>query len=468
MTLRQFLLILLARRRIVLFALFGTVAASLLISYLLPPTYTATTSVVIDVKSPDPIAGMVLPGMIAPGYMATQVDIISSDRVAQRVVKLLKLDQSPAAQEQWKDATEGKGDITVWLGSVLQKKLEVKPSRESNVITIHYKAADPEFAAYVANGFAQAYIDTTIELKIEPARQYASVFDRQAKQARDRLEAAKAKLSEFQREKGIIATDDRLNFETQRLSELQSQLVLAESQGADAQSKRASRGGDTVQEVMQSPVVSSLKTSIAILESKLDEMSGNLGKNHPQYKRTAAELASLRSQMQAEIQKISSSISTSGRVSRSKQAELEGAIKSHKQQILNLKKERDEVSLLQQDADSAQRAYDAINQRYNQSSLEGAATQSNVTVLTQAAPPIDTSSPKMLLNAILAVFLGAVVGVGAALAAELADRRVRSADDLQLALDLPVLAELTKPKRCPESIADRWRARSLAVGSSTS
>lgn len=466
MTLQQFLLILLARHRIALLALLGTVGTTLLVSFLLPRSYTATTSVVIDVKSPDPIAGMVLPGMIAPGYMATQVDIINSDRVAQRVVRQLRLSQSPAAQAQWRDATDGKGDIAVWLASALQKNLDVKPSRESNVITINYKAADPEFAAYVANGFAQAYIDTTIELKIEPARQYASVFDKQAKQARDRLEAAKGRLSAFQQEKGIISTDDRLNYENQRLSELQSQLVLAQSQRADAQSKRESQGGDTVQEVMQSPVVSTLKTNIAVLESKLEEMSGNLGKNHPQYQRAAAELASLRSQMRAEVQKISSSITTSGRVSRNKQAELEAAIESHKQRILDLKKERDEVSLLLQDMESAQRAYDAINQRYNQSSLEGAATQSNVTVLTQAAPPLTPSSPKVLLNTVLAVFLGTLLGVGAALAAELVDRRVRSAEDLQLALELPVLAELKQPKPRRPSIAARWRARRLAAGAS--
>lgn len=463
MTFGQFLLILRARWRMALLALAGTVATTLLVSFLLPPSYTATTSVVIDVKSPDPVAGMVLPGMIAPGYMGTQVDIINSGRVAQRVVKILKLDQSPAAQEQWQDTADGKGDISVWLSTALRKKLDVRPSRESNVITINYQAPDPEFAAYVANAYAQAYIDTSIELKVEPARQYASVFDKQSKQARDRLEAAKTKLSAFQQAKGIVATDDRLNYQNLRLSELQSQLVLAESQGADAQSKRESAGGDTVQEVMQSPVVATLKTNIAVLESKLQEMSGNLGKNHPQYKRTSAELASLRSQMRSEVQKISSSITTSSRVSQNKQAEIEAAIESHKQRILDLKKERDEVSLLQQDVDSAQRAYDAISQRYNQSSLESAATQSNVMVLAPASAPIEPSSPRILLNMVLAVFLGALLGIGAAMAAELSDRRVRSARDLHEVPGLPVLAEIQPPVRPHKSIRDRWRDQRLAT-----
>ena len=101
MTLQQFLLILQARVKLILYIFGGIVLAVLIVSLILPRQYKAVTSVVVDVKSPDPIAGMVLPAMAMPGYMATQVDIINSDRVAQKVVSLLKLDQSPAVQAQW-------------------------------------------------------------------------------------------------------------------------------------------------------------------------------------------------------------------------------------------------------------------------------------------------------------------------------------------------------------------------------
>lgn len=462
MNLQQFLLILYARRKIAILTLLGTVITTLVVSLIWPNSYTGSTSVVIDVKSPDPIAGMVLQGMIAPGYMATQVDIINSDRVAQRVVKLLKLDQVPEIQEQWRDDTDGKGDITVWLAALLQKKLDVKPSRESNVITINFKGADPGFAAAVANAFAQAYIDTTIDLKVEPAKQYSAWFAQQSKLLRERLEAAKAKLSEYQQSKGIVATDDRLNYETQRLNELQSNLVIAETQRADSQSKQKSGGGDTVEDVMRSPVILQLKSDIARLEAKLQEMSGNLGRNHPQYKRSEAELASLRQQMQGEIRKITSSISTSGRVSKEKQAELLAAIDAHKKRILNLKSERDDISVLQQDVDSAQRAYEAINLRYNQSTLESNSTQTNVSVLTPATPPIEASSPKILLNTLLSIFLGTLLSVGAALVLELLDRRVRSAEDLEQTLELPVLADLTPPEKPRKGLLARFARRRLA------
>lgn len=464
MNLQQFLLIILARWRIATWTLLATVATALAVSLLLPSKYTASASLVVDVKSPDPIAGLTMPAMLGPAYMATQIDIINSDRVAQRVVKMLKLDQIPKIQEDWKEATEGKVPLEVWMANRLQLALDVKPSRESNVITIDYKGAEPGFAAALANTFAQAYIDTTIELKVEPARQYAAWFEQQSRTLRERLEKAKARLSEYQQKEGIVATDDRLNYENQKLNELQSQLVLAETQSADSQSKQKSGGGDTLIDVMQNPVVLGLKSDIARLEGRLSEVSGNLGRNHPQYKRMETEIMSLRQQLETETEKISASISTSGRVGKERQGELRAAIESHKKRILELKGGRDEVSVLQQEVDSVQRSFEAINQRAAQTSLESATTQTNVAVLTPASPPLEASSPKVLLNTLVAVFLGTLLGVGAALMLELLDRRVRSAEDLEHTLELPVLAELSPVRQVAANWWIRLSRRILARG----
>ena len=455
MTLQQFLLILWARRKVVLLTFFATVLTTLVVSLLMPKQYTATTSVVIDVKSPDPIAGMVLPGMMAPGYMATQVDIINSDRVAQRVVRLLRMDESQAIREQWMEATEGRGQIHAWLGNLLQKKLDVKPSRESNVINIGYSGADPAFAAAVANAFAQAYIDTNIELRVEPAKQYADWFDTQIKVQREKLEAAQKALSGYQQATGIVGTDERLDYETQKFNELSAQLTQAEAQGADASSKQKSGSAETLQEVMQNPLINQLKADVARLESKLKEMSGNLGQNHPQYQRAEAELNELKARLRAETAKVASAIGTAGRVSDAKEAEIKLAIEAQKKKVLELKKQRDEISVMMREVDTAQRAFDAVGQRMTQSKLESQSIQTNISVLTPAAEPLAHSKPKVLLNVLVSIFLGTLLGVGAALLLELMQRRVRSAQDLAQALDLPVLASLVDFREPPKR--SNWR-----------
>src|SRR5205814_5666543 len=101
MSLHQFLTVLRARFKIIVLILLATVATVVAASLVLPKKYTATAAVVVDVKSPDPITGTMLHAMVMPGYMATQRDVISSDRVAQKVVKLLKLDEVPGTKEQW-------------------------------------------------------------------------------------------------------------------------------------------------------------------------------------------------------------------------------------------------------------------------------------------------------------------------------------------------------------------------------
>ena len=148
------------------------------------------------------------------------------------------MDESPAIREQWMEATEGEGDLTVWLADLLKKKLNVKPSRDSNVINIEFSGADPSFSAVVANAFAQAYIDINLELKVDPARQHANWFDDQTKALRDKLEKARQALSSQQQETGIIATEERLDYEISKLHDLSTQLTIAQGQTSDSSSRR--------------------------------------------------------------------------------------------------------------------------------------------------------------------------------------------------------------------------------------
>ena len=445
MTFQQFLLILKARVWTVLLTLVLVVAATIGVSLVIPKEYTAATAVVVDVKSPDPVMGLVLPGLIAPGYMATQVDIINSDRVARRVVSMLKLDESPAIKTQWQEATEGKGSLAVWLAELLQKKLDVKPSRESNLINIAFKGADPRFAAAVANAFAQAYIDVNLELKVEPARQYATWFVGQAKLARDELEKAQDALTNYTQKTGIIAADERLDYENNKLNELSTQLTVIQAQTADSASKRKSTANpDTLAEVMQSPLINQLKADIARLDAKLQESNVNLGKNHPQTQRTEEELATLKAKLAGETRQISTSIGTAMTVSQQKEKEIIGALALQRVKVLELNKQRDEINVLKRDFDNAQRNFEQVSLRSSQTKLESTSVQTNIAILNQAAEPTEPSRPRVLLNVLVAVFLGTLLGVALALMRELGNRRIRSAEDLAELIGLPLLAAIPR------------------------
>jgi len=297
-------------------------------------------------------------------------------------------------------------------------------------------------------------------LKVEPARQYAKWFGEQGKSLRDNLEKAQAKLSEYQQEHGIVAIDERLDNETAKLNELSTQLTVVQGQTADAQSKqRSGSASDTLPEIVQNPTIGALKVDIARQEAKLQELAGNLGKNHPQYQRAEAEIATLKQKLEIETRHITSGFSTSRGVGKEKESELKAAIEAQKRKLLELKHSRDEVAVLMRDVDAAQKAYEAVSQRFNQTSLESQSTQTNVSVLTPAAEPTEPSSPKVILNTLIAVFLGTMLGIGAALALEMFDQRIRSADGLGEMLQLPILGVITKQKRgAPKRLAF-WRRR---------
>ena len=100
MSFNQLIAILKARKLALAAVFIITVATTVGISLALPKQYTAEASVVVDVKSPDPIAGMVLPGMMAPSYMGTQIEVIQSERVARKVIAALRLDEIPKCQSK--------------------------------------------------------------------------------------------------------------------------------------------------------------------------------------------------------------------------------------------------------------------------------------------------------------------------------------------------------------------------------
>jgi chain length determinant protein EpsF len=439
MTLQQLFLILRARYQVALLVFLVTVATTVVVSLLLPKQYTASVALVLDVKSPDPVSGLMLQGMMAPGYMATQVDIINSDRVAKAVVALLKPDENPMVKAQWLEATGGSGLLANWLTNAIQRGLSVLPSRESNVINVNFTNSDPELAATVANAFAQAYINVNLDLRLSPARQYATFFEEQTKSARTKLEAAQKALSNYQQANGITSVDEKVDFETAKLNETSSQLTTVQGQTTDSQSKRQSGKADTVAEVMQSPLINGLKADIARLEAKLNESSGNLGKNHPQTLRSEAELTTLKAQLDSETRKITSSIETTYQVSKQREAQLQGALAGQKNRVLLLNKQRDELNVLRRDIESAQRTFEVVSQRAAQTNLESQTNQTNIAVLNPASAPPLPSKPKVLLNILMSIFLGTLLGIGLALVLELSKRRVRSLADLADIFDMPVL-----------------------------
>jgi chain length determinant protein EpsF len=450
MSLNQFLVILRARWLMAVGIFLAVVFLVGFASLIWPKQYTATASIVIDSKS-DPVTaggGAGTAGQPPTTYVNTQADIIASQRVAQRVVKTLKLDQQPEARKLWAKGTND--DISVPIANLLlERKLIVAPAHDSpthasNVIDISVQWSDPATAAALANGFAQAAIETNIELKVEPAKQYASWFDERSRALRADLQAKQRALSDFQSKNGIIATDEKLDVENARLAELSTELVTIQGLRQDSQSRQHQVGTDinSLPEVLQSPVIQSLKAALSLAEAKRPDLASRLGKNHPDYQALEGEITNLRSRIAVESANIAASLGSTTQVNLRRENEVRQALEAQKKRVLDLKYQHDQSAMFQSDVTSAQRDLDEVTQRLAQSNLESLTQQTNVVQLSTAFAPMSPSSPKLIINLILAVFLGGVLGIGAAVGAEMRNRRVREDEDMVEILGVPLLGKI--------------------------
>jgi chain length determinant protein EpsF len=366
------------------------------------------------------------------------------------VVDKLKLAESAQARELWQDNTDGKGSIRHWLADQLGANLTVKPSPDSRVVSLTFRGSEPRFAAAVANAFAEAYVDTNLELSVGPARRDASWLDAQLEPLRQRLEAAQARLSAFQREQGIFANDERLDLETERLNGLSAQLIQAQTQVHDAQSRQAElerlakHGGnvESLREFAADSYVQNIKVDLVRREAELVQLTQQFGANHPQRQRAEAEVESLRAKLATGLRRMANSVASEADIARSRLQALEQDVAAQRSKVLQLKEARDQMPALEREVMSAQAAYDGAASRYNESQLRSREPDANVTVLTAAVEPSHRSSPKPLLNLIIGVFLGAFLGAGAALLLELLQPRARSPRMIEGWLKLPVLGVL--------------------------
>jgi chain length determinant protein EpsF len=450
MNIHQFLLILNARKKIILSTLLVVVALALGWSLVQPKTYKATASVLLNYKGVDPLTGMAMPSQLLPGYMATQIDIIGSKNVAGRVVDSLHLAQSPAVVQQFNEATEGRGSVRDWLADLLLRKLEIVPSRESSVVEISFKGADPAFAAAVANAFADEYQKLTVQLKTEPMKKTSTYFNEQTKQLRDNLEAAQARLSKYQQEKGIVSLDsNRVDVELQRLNDLSSQLVAAQAASMEATSREHVAGSMADSpDVANNALVQNLRVGLATAQGKLADAASRYGRNHPTYQSAAAEVNKLRAELNSAMSNVSKSVGNNAAVLRQRESELRAAVAAQKTKVLELNRARDELGVLLKDLDSAQRAFDAASQRFSQTRIEAQSEQSEVSILNPAVAPVEPSAPRVLLNTLVSILLGTILGVGLAMLLELLNRPIRSASDLKDMLGIPVLGTIEwKPAR---------------------
>jgi succinoglycan biosynthesis transport protein ExoP len=472
----RFLLLLRARLPLIAAVTLLVTLASVTVSLMMPARYYAEATAVLEQPTDPALAAAGSAGISY--FLATQRDVVASRSVALRVIENMGLERNLEKTRSLLSGWDPLASLKSWVGRLISGEREARSQREwlterllqglsvtsvrdSRLLKVGFKSRDPEFSAQVANGFMRAFMDINVQLKATPARAETAWLEGQLKALRETLAQSEAKLSQFQQEKGIVATDEKLDTENLRLADLSTQLAGAQAETYSAEARRkqlqqfASKGGgaEVPAEVISSPVVMQLRQEVAMREAKMQDMSRQLGPNHPRYQAAQGELAQLRGQLSSEMRSVAQGLVTAGGVAGQREAALRGALEEQKNRLLGLKKDREQMSMLARDVENAQKAYNGAVQRISQSRIESANERPNASVVDEATVPARPSGPRLLVSLAAGGLLGAVLGLGLALLLEVSQRLVRSGEDLTELLGVPILAVL--PARALRAGAQR-------------
>lgn len=441
MTINSLLAILFARKWVILVTTSLAVCLAIAANLMTPRSFTGTTELIVDGRGQDPISGQSQPARLMAGYIATQADIIRSRTVANKVID--QVGEQNLISKAGLSVTPGddaaiRRQLQVYLGQGLQ----VVPKRDSNVLGIGFEAKDPVLAANLANAFAQAYMYTNLEMRIEPARQTSEWYKAQLTSLRTELTDRQNKLSAYREEHKIIASPDRLDLESTRLAELSTQLMAAQTERLNSQNRRDqinTQKIDPESRAMDNPQVQQLAAQLARAESTLRDLGSQVGENHPHYLQARAEVTQLKQQLKRLMELISGSLRSSVELSKAREEQIQKELAEQKELVLQLNRHKNELALLQQEVDNAQSAYDSALARSAQTHLESQISTTDIAVLNPAIPPTNPTPSKLAMMLILALAGGALAGIAIVLVWEWLDQRIRTNADIESELGLPLL-----------------------------
>lgn len=447
---------------------------------LIAPAYRASVAIILDSRGVERLLETPRDSYPTPtALVSTDLDVIRSDAVLRRVVNGLlqdntsdrqRLAPTPAEQallaaaanerrEAWTKETKGAVPIDAWLLRWLGKALQVqRAAMDSNVVTVQFDHPDADTAAVLANAVARAYLAVALELSLAPTRQAAQFFEEQIGQTRDVLARKQALRSEFQRNNGLVSVNEGADLESALLTEMATAATLARTQGAQA----AARSGTAVSnpanapDVLQAALVQQLSAELARQRATLAELSSRLGASHPQVQSQQQHIAELENRLQNATTQIVDSVALSSRSASGGDRAVQAMLQQQRDRVMALKQAREHLTVLQQDVDAAQRAYDMAMQRHAVATARNESELSNAHLLAPASAPPWPTRPPLLLAMVFAALAGGLLGLGAAFIAEQRRPLLRLDDDIVEQLGLPVLAAM--PKLALPRSARRWTA----------
>ena len=490
-----------------------TVALVVLHTYTATPLYQSTAKILIEKGEQNVLLTSYGYVQYDPEFMETQIQIIRSTPVAKKVVKALNLvetydsffkeledritfDSLVASVKDWgKDLystaitmagivqadSEAESDLAQEdpmskdeiIALSIASGITIEPVTDSRILDIGFTSSNPILARMIVNSVAKAYIEKTLEMKMESAGYTIKWMTQKADEERARLRKSEMTLQQYMKAQDIVTTENRLAMTPQRMNDLNSKLTIAEThrKALEAVFRKVKRlagnydAVESVQMIASDPTIQSLRGQILQAEKKIMDLSKKYGHKHPVMKTAVADLEMLQQKRKFEIKRVVDIIKNQYDLARSSERDLADLLAKTKTEAMLLNEKFIQYNILKREVDTNRQLYDALVTKLKEQGVSEQVQAVKVWVVEEAQTPKTPSKPRKKRNIMLGIILGLFGGIGIALFLEYLDNTVKYPDDVQDRFGVPVLGTvplLSSKREPPEVIAIKETSTAFA------
>ncbi len=483
----------------------STILLSMILAFLfiksVTPSYTSKALVMIGNRNVDLAFKGVVPSLqVDKGTMQNELEIIRSYSIAERVIKKLDLDQYPEFNPQLREPGKfskllyklklKKDDVSEPLTQpdnfipyenlpIIESFLEnqkVALVGESRVIELSFSSHDPNLAATIANSILEHYLNDQIENKFSATNKTNTWLNKRVDDLRQKVENAETRVEEFRKTKGLLRSSQGITFNSQQLSELNTQLILAGTNRTEKEArlrqiqKLAGRDAESASEVMGSELIRNLREQESTLEGSLAEFSTSYGPKHPLIVNTIAEKNEIQNKISKEIKKIIIGLKNEANIARLRESKLKSRLAEIENKLVGSNKQEVQLRALEREAEATR---NLLNTFLSRSKETGEQTnldmqQPDAKIISYATPARKPSFPKKVPILALALFGSILLGLLSIFIRELFERGFRSGEQLEKETGLPSfglvpkLGKFRSKFRNPEMYVQKFPASSLS------
>lgn len=437
------------------------------------PVYRATGRIEIDNETPevqslqDSYRG--LPNS-DDTFLKTQVRVLESDSLALETIAQLDLSGRPEFLPQTRGYPVSEQESRLQRGKLLDQfrsRLGITLVPESRVIEASFESTDPDLAAQVVNALVKDYVEYNFHEKYDATRQASGWMEQQLSELKAKVEKSQKALVDYERQNAIVNIDDKQNVAEEKLSDLDRDLTVAESDRAQKESLYNLVKSDEKQVafVAQNDLLQKLEEKYADLKAQYVDVLGQYGPNFPKVVRLRDEISEMQSLINAERERTVAQIQNDYLAAVGRENLLAAAVNHQKAEVGRLNELLIQHNLLKQEFESNQQLYDSLQQRLKDATVSAGLRATDVHIVDRALAPAMPVRPRKVRSIAVGLIAGLLVGLALAFVQESVDSSVKTAEDAERLIGVPSLATvpLARPQRSGHLLS--WRTGTSANGS---